>query len=186
MNVSENIKTILQNSTSWKLYRNKSYKAKIQKADKNMVYNVEGRPGIVYNFLEDSYAEVNEHGLVVTGVAGEMWPIGEKALEKYQLTDGQPGFEPIEVQTVETDAVYCGVRIPKEIAFFLETDYGVRTMLRGNRLGIDHGDGDYVLVFAKKEKGRYLPDFSDSGRIVNGSIFDLLYQEFHEEYPKND
>ena len=81
MNISKNIQYILDDNSLWSLYTNKSYRAKIQKADKTKTYNVEGKPGIVYNVFEDSYAEVNEGGLVVTGVAGEMWPIGESALK---------------------------------------------------------------------------------------------------------
>ncbi len=49
-------------------------------------------------------------------------------------------------------------------------------ILHGNRPTLDHGEGDYILVAAKQVDGTYLPDFSDSGRIVNGTIFDTLYQ----------
>lgn len=176
MNISENIKYIFENNSMWSPYTNKSYKARIQKADKNRIYNVPGRPGIVYNVYEDSYAEVNEDGLVVTGVADEMWPIGESALKKYNVTPERLGYEPIEVDTVETGTVFCGIQIPVDKEFTLETDYGFKIVLKGNRQGIEHGKGDYVLVAAKYENGAYVPDFADSGRIVNGSIFDKLYK----------
>lgn len=179
MNISENIMYILNDNSLWSLYTNKSYKAKIQKADKNKVYNVDGKPGVVYNFFEDSYAEVNEQGLVVTGVAGEMWPIGEDALKKYNVSIEQLSNEPTEVDTIETGAVLCGVQIPVDTEFTLETDYGEKVMLKGNRSGIEHGKGDYVLVAAKLENGKYLPDFSDSGRIVNGTVFDKLYKSMN-------
>ena len=176
MKISKNIQYILDDNSLWSLYTNKSYRAKIQKADKTKTYNVEGKPGIVYNVFEDSYAEVNEGGLVVTGVAGEMWPIGESALKKYNVSIEQLSFEPIEVDTVETGDILCGVQIPVETEFILETDYGVKVILNGNRPEIEHGNGDFVLVSAKSENGRYVPDFSDSGRIVNGTIFDMLYK----------
>ena len=83
----------------WSPYTNKSYKARIQKAKKR-IYNVPGRPDIVYNVYEDSYAEINEDGIVVTGVAGE------SALKKYNVTPERLGYEPIEVDTVETGAVF--------------------------------------------------------------------------------
>lgn len=178
MNISGNIMYILNDVSLWQTYTNKSYKAKVQKADKNRIYNVEGRAGIVYNVFEDSYAEVNENGLIVTGVAGEMWPIGESALKKYNVTPEQLDYEPLEVDTVETGAVFFGVLIPKNIEFTLETDYGVKVVLKGNRPDIEHGEGDYVLVASKQENGKYVPDFTDSGRIVNGTIFDKLYKKF--------
>lgn len=176
MNISKNIRYILTDNNLWSPYTNKSYRAKIQKADKTRIYNAEGKPGFVYNVFEDSYAEVNEDGLIVTGVAGEMWPIGESSLKKYNVSIDQLSFEPIEVDTVETGDVFCGVQIPVKTEFTLETDYGIKVMLKGNRPGIEHGNGDIVLVSARTENGRYIPDFSDSGRIVNGAIFDKLYK----------
>ena len=178
MNISRNVTYILNDNSLWSLYTNRSYKAKIQKADKNAIYNVAGKPGVVYNVFEDSYAEVNEDGIVVTGIAGEMWPIGESALKKYNVSVDQLSFDPIEVDTVETGAVFCGVQIPVETEFTLETDYGKKVMLKGNRPEIEHGKGDFILVSAKTENGRFVPDFSDSGRIVNGTIFDKLYKAY--------
>ena len=61
-----------------------------------------------------------------------------------------------------------------------ETDYGEKALLRGNRPEIPHAGGDYVLVFAKKQNGIYSPDFTDSGRIVNGTIFKVLYKPLSE------
>ena len=178
MNVSKSIQYILTDNCIWSLYINKSYKAKIQKGNKAKTYNVEGKPGIVYNIFEDSYAEVNEEVLVVTGVSGEMWPIGESAIKKYNVSVDELSFEPIEVDTVETGIVFCGVQIPVETEFTLETDYGIKVILKGNRPEIEHGKGDFVIVSAKKEKDRYVPDFSESGRIVNGAIFDKLYKKY--------
>ena len=177
MNISKNVMYIMNDVNLWKNYTNRSYKVKVQKADKNKIYNVAGQPGIVYNIFEDSYAKVNENGLVVTGVAGEMWPIGEKALKKYNVTLEQLNYEPLEVETVQTGIVFCGVLIPKETVFTLEANYGEKVILKGNSPAIEHGEGDYILVAAKLENGRYIPDFTDSGRVVNGTIFEKLYKK---------
>ena len=97
MNISTNISYILKPDIKWLLFTNRSYTAKIQKADKNRLYNTD-QPGIVYNILEDSYAPVGT-GYVVTGVAGEMWPIGESALSKYDISKENITSEPQDVQT---------------------------------------------------------------------------------------
>lgn len=91
--------------------------------------------------------------------------------------------EPLEVDTVELDTVYSAVMIPVDTQFTLEVDYGERAVLRGNRPGIAHGAGDYVLVTAKKVNGVYIPDLDDSGRIVNGAIFYKLYKNFDMPSP---
>jgi len=176
MNISENIQWIISAPTQWKLYTNKSYRAKIQIADTQQVYNVSDQPGVVYNCLEDSYEKVGNTGYVVTGIAGEMWPIGEKAVTKYNIHPQDITTEPTEVDTVELDTVYAAIMISKDTEFTLEVDYGEKALLRGNRPGIAHSDGDYVLVNAKLIDGKYLPDFEDSGRIVNGVIFGELYK----------
>ena len=178
MNISENIRWITSVPTLWRFYTNRSYRAKIQTADSQRVYNGADKPGVVYNCLEDAYEKVGDSGYVVTGIVGEMWPIGEKAVKKYKVAPKDITAEPIEVDTVELDTVYADIVIPSDIMFRLEVDYGEKAVLRGNRLGIDHGEGDYVLVAAKLVNGIYIPDFDDSGRIINGAIFEKLYKEF--------
>lgn len=178
MNISENIQWITNPHTQWKFYTNRSYRAKIQIADLQQVYNVADKPGVVYNCLEDAYEKVSDTGYVVTGIVGEMWPIGEKAVEKYNVAPDDITTEPIEVDTVELDTVYAAIMIPNDTQFTLEVDYGEKAVLRGNRFGIEHGGGDCVLVMAKFIDGEYYPDFTDSGRIVNGEIFDKLYKPF--------
>ena len=69
----------ITNSKDWKLYTNRSYRAKIQKADPTRIYNIPGKPGVVYNYLEDSY-ELVGFAYVVTGIAGECRTFGESAL----------------------------------------------------------------------------------------------------------
>ena len=178
MNISENIRWITSDSTLWKFYTNKSYRAKIQTADSQRMYNVADKPGVVYNCLEDAYEKVGDSGYVVTGIVGEMWPIGEKAVKKYNVDSRNITAEPMEVDTVELDTVYAAIMILSDTMFTLEVDYGEKAVLRGNRPGIEHGEGDYVLVVAKKVNGAYTPDFDDSGRIINGAIFEKLYKEF--------
>ena len=178
MNISENIEFIKENTDDWLFFRNRSYTAKIQRADKEREYNVPGKKGIVYNFFEDAYEPVTEDGFVITGAAGEMWCVGRSALPKYLIAEKDITFEPQQVQTVETDMIYAGIRIPEDKAFTVETDYGEKVMLQGNRPGISHGGGDWVLTAAVEENGRLRPDFSDSGRIVNGTVFDILYQPY--------
>lgn len=178
MNISENIQWIENSAEQWRLYTNKSYTARIQKADPNKVYNVPDHPGVVYNFFEDAYEKVCETGYVVTGAAGEMWPIGRGSLRKYDILPENITDEPQDVDTVELDTVYAAIRIPHDTEFSLEADYGEKALLRGNRSGIAHADGDYILIAAKLVGGKYVPDFADSGYIVNGTIFDKLYKPF--------
>ena len=176
MNISANIQWITSDSTRWKFYTNKSYRAKIQIADSQQIYNVAGKPGVVYNYLEDAYEKVGDTGYVITGIAGEMWPIGENAVKKYNVDPETITSEPMEIDTVELDTVYAAIMIPTDIHFTLEVDYGKKAVLHGNRPGIEHGDGDFVLVVAKLVNGKYLPDSNDNGRIVNGTIFNNLYK----------
>ena len=176
MNISENIRWITSGPALWNFYTNRSYRAKIQTADSQRVYNVADTPGVVYNCLEDAYEKVGDSGYVITGIAGEMWPIGEKAVKKYNVDPKNITTEPMEVDTVELDTVYAAIMIPSGTQFTLETDYGEKAVLKGNRSGIDHGDGDYVLVMTKMINGVYIPDFDDSGRIINGVIFEKLYK----------
>lgn len=180
MNISKNIQWITSDSKRWKFYTNRSYRAKIQIADSQQVYNVPGKPGVVYNYLEDAYEKVGDTGYVITGIAGEMWPIAEKAVKKYNVDPEVITSEPMEIDTFELDTVYAAIMIPIETQFTLEVDYGEKAVLRGNRSGIEHGDGDYVLVVAKLVNGDYLPDPNDSGRIVNGAIFNKLYKSIED------
>ena len=160
------------------MYRNRSYQARIQKADPGREYNVKGRCGVVYNFLEDAYEEVDGTGYVVTGLLGEMWPVGRGAVKKYGIAPEDITFEPVTVYTAELDTVYAAIMIPAGTEFTLEVNYGRKALLCGNRKGISHGEGDYVVTAAVLSGGIYRPDFEDSGRIVNGSIFERLYKPF--------
>lgn len=178
MNISKNIQWITDAPTQWKLYTNRSYRAKIQTADPQRIYNVPSHLGLVYNYLEDAFEKVGDIGYIVTGIAGEMWPIGTDAVRKYHIAPSQITAEPIPVDTAELDTVYAAIIIPNGKQFSLEVDYGEKAVLHGNRSGIEHGDGDYVLVAARFADGKYQPDFDDNGRVVNGAIFEKLYRLF--------
>ena len=180
MKISENIRYITT-SGEWQFFVNKSYTAKIQKGHSDKVYNVPGKKGVVYNILEDSFEPVSDSCYIVTGAAGEQWPISAKALRKYNILPEEITDEPQTVDTIPTDAVFAGIKIPADIQFTLEVDYGECAELKGNRTGIGHSDGDWVLVAAKKTAEGYVPDFEDCGRIVNGEIFGILYQPFTED-----
>ena len=179
MNISDSIQWITDGSAQWSFCTNRSYRAKIRLADPRRVYNVPGRPGVIYNFLDDAYEKVSETGYVVTGICGEMWPIDRETVKKYRIEPDEITDQPTEVDTIELDTVYAAIMIPREIPFTIEVDYGEKAVLHGNSPGIEHGCGDYVLVAAKLVTGAYQPDFSDAGRMVNGAVFDKLYKPFN-------
>lgn len=181
MNISENIMWITKNIELWGFFTNKSFQASVQLANSQRVYNVIGKPGIVYNILEDAYEKVVDSGYVVTGIKDEMWIINKNSLDKYGVTPDEITEIPVKVNTVEVNTVYAAIMIPTKIQFTLEVNYGEKAILKGNRLGIDHGNGDYILLLTKHINGFYFPDFDDSGRIINGSIFNKLYKKCRVE-----
>lgn len=179
MNITENISFITAEPEEWELFRNRPYMAQIQKADPERIYNVPNQKGVVYNQFEDACEKVNSGNYIITGAAGEMWPISAKNLPKYKINPEDITFEPQSVMTVETGTVLAGIRIPLETEFMLQVDYGEKSWLKGNCPGIEHGEGDWILVNTQFIDGKYVPDFSDSGRIVNGSIFDRIYKRIN-------
>ena len=177
MKISDNIHYILT-SDNWSLFTNKCCRVSIQKGHISAIYNVPEKPGIVYNYLEDCFEPINDSCYVITGIAGEMWPVSLLAISKYKISADQITDEPQEVYTVPTGTVYAGICIPSSIPFTLEVDYGQTCILKGNRKGIGHSSGDWILLPAKLSAGRYLPDFQDAGRIINGTIFNQLYAPY--------
>ena len=178
MKISSNIRELVRQGALWQPYRNCSYTVQMQLADPAQVYNVPKKAGVVYNLPEDAYEEVPEVGYVVTGLMGEMWVIPPKALAKYDIDPTKLTHTPQPVRTVETDAVYLGMCVPAEIKFSLVVNYGREVILRGNRDGVPHGDGDRIIVLARREGNRIVPLADEAGRIVNGSIFERLYQPY--------
>lgn len=178
--ISENIRYIL-NDANWFACKNQAYCVKIQKGDPARVYNVPEKAGVVFNILERTEEPVKEGNYVVTGVAGESWPISVKALRKYDIAPEDITFEPQSCMTKPVDTVYCAIQIPAATAFWLCVDYGEIVTLNGNSEpeSVPHGTGDYVLVEAKQDaEGKWFPDFeSNSQRIINGAIFETLYRK---------
>lgn len=177
MEISENIRYILADGTAWRFFRNRSYQAQIEKANREKIYNVPGQKGVVYNIFEDAYETVTPDGYVVTGLCGEQWPIGRETVVKYAIAPEDITDSPTPVMTVELETVYAGIRIPAHLPFTLVADYGERAVLKGNREGIGHGEGDWILVATCRINDRLCPDFSDAGRVINGTVFERLYRE---------
>ena len=149
----------------------------VQLAVPSRIYNVPGQPGVVYNSLEDSYAQVSPGGYVITGLMGEMWPIGPETLVKYDIAPELVGDEPQPVMTRPLPDLYAGILIPKDTTFDVIAHYGEKTaVLHGNRPGIAHGCGDWVLVPTAEENGAVHPELSGNGRVINGLLFPKIYR----------
>lgn len=177
MQISQSIRWILDPQTRWGIFRNRPYRAYVQIADPEQVYNVAGRPGVVYNYLEDACEPVSPGGYVITGAVGEMWPIGPESIEKYDISPADVTAEPQPAMTRAMPALWAGVMIPAETEFTVTAQYGDQeTVLTGNRPGIPHGRGDWVLVRTVTENGIVRPDLTGSGRVINGKSFGVIYR----------
>ena len=58
------------------------------------------------------------------------------ALHKYNVKPGEITEVPLTVRTFEDNVVYAAIMIPPQIQFTLEVNYGEKTILKGNSLGI--------------------------------------------------
>ena len=165
--INEGYKAILENKENWQKWRKRIYPVKIQKAVKDKIYNVPGKAGVTYNFLEDCEQSLENAAYIVTGLAGEIWPITEKDLASYEVNPEDIGIEPKEFYTKPNGKEYFGIKIPADVTFSVETKhFGV---LNGNANGhkIPHGTGDYILCTSFD---------SENFRIVNGHVFDKMYE----------
>ncbi len=150
----------------WKQYHRKQYYVQIQKAKSDRIYNVKDKVGVVYNFLEDVEALIDGYDYIVTGVAGEMWPIHKAALCGYEIDNiDSIGIEPKQYKSKARDITYMAVCIPVKHKFQIQLESG--TILNGNTEGVEHATGDYILYTSLDKK-----DF----RIINGNIFDQMYE----------
>lgn len=121
----------------------------------------------VHNKLENSdYVTDENRCFVVTGTAGEQWPVnGDKLRSKY-------GLDPDTVETgnptvAHVDGGSDGIwAIPVGGKHKIETSWG--DVLETNAAGVEHGDGDYIVSNT--------PDFSDAW-VVNGAVFGNTYEE---------
>ena len=132
----------------------------------------------VYNYLEDANYVTNEEKCVVlTGTAGEQWPVTIAKLAKtYQYTDGsvitannlpEGQFEVATIVSDDADTIFAEqVQDQQQI----QTSWG--ETLTANRDGVPHGDGDWI-VYANKD-GQPNPD---DRWVVNGCIFADTYVE---------
>ena len=126
------------------------------------------KPGTkVHNKLENSdYVTDDDRCFVVTGTAGEQWPVnGDKLKSKYGLDpdsvkDGEP-------TTAHVNGGNDGIwAVPVTGSHKIETSWG--DVLETNAAGVEHGDGDYIVSNS--------PDFSDTW-VVNGAVFGNTYKE---------
>lgn len=125
----------------------------------------------VHNKLENSdYVTDENRCFVVTGTAGEQWPVnGDKLRSKY-------GLDPDTVETgnptvAHVDGGSDGIwAIPVGGKHKIETSWG--DVLETNAAGVEHGDGDYIVSNT--------PDFSDAW-VVNGAVFGNTYEESEDK-----
>lgn len=140
-----------------KRFESGSYTVSVEKAE----------PGTeCYNYLEDNeYVTDSDRCFIVTGTAGEQWPInGDKLKSKY-------GIDP--------DSIEVGERVSASVTGGGNEVYAVKTTdqvlietawgdtLIANRNGIPHGDGDMIVSMS--------PDFTGDVWVVNGEVFEGTY-----------
>lgn len=140
-----------------KRFESGSYTVSVEKAE----------PGTeCYNYLEDNeYVTDSDRCFIVTGTAGEQWPInGDKLKSKY-------GIDP--------DSIEVGERVSASVTGGGNEVYAVKTTdqvlietawgdtLIANRNGIPHGDGDMIVSTS--------PDFTGDVWVVNGEVFEGTY-----------
>lgn len=138
-------------------YDPSSYDVKIEKV----------APGTkVHNKLENSdYVTDDERCFVVTGTAGEQWPVnGDKLKSKYGLNP--ESIKDGESTTAHVNGGSDGIwAVPVTGNHKIETSWG--DVLETNAAGVKHGDGDYIVSNS--------PDFSDTW-VVNGAVFGNTYE----------
>lgn len=121
----------------------------------------------VHNKLENSdYVTDENRCFVVTGTAGEQWPVnGDKLKSKYGLDPDTVEAGNLTVAHVDggSDGIWA---IPVGGKHKIETSWG--DVLETNAAGVEHGDGDYIVSNT--------PDFSDAW-VVNGAVFGNTYEE---------
>lgn len=119
-----------------------------------------------YNYLEDNeYTTDKDRCFIITGTAGEQWPInGDKLKSKY-------GIDPDSINVGERiDASVNGggneiYAVKASDQVLIETAWG--DTLMANRNGIPHGSGDMIVSTS--------PDFTGDVWVVNGEVFEGTY-----------
>lgn len=138
------------------------------------------RGTVVHNYLEGAdYVTDDDNPFVITGTRQEQWAISrDRLLKTYQLTESEVesiGPTPRLIFTREGGPVrYWANLVPSEAGpFEVRTAYG--TILHGNRDGVEHGCGDFII--ASDDNGK--PSETDRW-IVNGLVFFDTYQILEE------
>ena len=139
-------------------YDPSSYDVKIEKV----------APGTrIHNKLENAdYVTDENRCFVVTGTAGEQWPVnGDKLKSKYGIDPDtvKEGEQTVAHVDGGSDGIWA---VPVTGNHKIETSWG--DVLETNADGVEHGDGDYIVSNT--------PDFSDTW-VVNGSVFGNTYAE---------
>ncbi len=153
--------------------------------------------GKIFNPLERAEISVNKGEILLKGLLGEMWVIGEDSfLAKYTDTDGKgmeslvekDSFDWTKVATKSNDAIYYALRISKERNCGI---YGMKTAKSDDAKYINakgemfrtifeinsknsisnHGCGDCIMCMCSHNG---TPDFSDIW-VVDGFVFDKTY-----------
>jgi len=148
---------------NWNVYKKRKYQVLVQKGDPKRIYNVPGRPGIVYNYLEDSRETVSEDSYIITGLAGEMYPVSAENLVNYDVDPVKIEEKEQKVWTRPGIQYFEAVYIPAESGFEIEIP-GMGILYGNNRRSM-HGDGDYILRAVGSEEYR----------IINGVLFPRIY-----------
>lgn len=132
----------------------------------------------VYNYVEDVQYACKPGDVIIRGTVGEEWmKIEPRNFDEYVKMDGsEVKFEDLvpdqwtTVRNVETSKVTWMVRIPIYITCDVRTENG--ECFKVNKLGIDHGAGDYIACFDRNGK----PTFEWGAWVVNGVVADNMYR----------
>ena len=137
-----------------------------------------------YNKLEDAHYEGKSGEAVLIGTVGEEWTTSlEKVCKKYTLPDESP----LETSMIKETPIKIKTIVGKEkvFAFHIKqnkntTDkYGIKTSwaeLTINSSKSEHGDGDWVVSYAKDGQID-----ENNLAVINGLVFKDTYQKWKEE-----
>lgn len=137
----------------------------------------------VYNKLEgSSYVTSEQCPFVLTGTVGEQWVIdfnklcrtyvvasGKRPITENDIDRLRKSGKQLTLQTITNgDINYC-YKVPVNTPFEIITSWG--TTLLGNREGVPHDTGDYIVCSVLNGQ----PNLSDRW-IVNGEVFKNTYK----------
>ena len=147
------------------LCKKKEYIVTLERANIAKEYNIKGKPGYVYNYLEDAEISVDGMAYVVTGTVGEMWPIPEKRADAYEIIEElSQGI--YKAKTKKSEQLYEYKLIPVDEQMSLEIENGSVLHVNAKANSVDHGEGDRLI----RVKGE------ESYWVVNGRVFESTYE----------